>query len=258
MAKKIWKQLDEFYGANQTPAGTGAEFDSEVEQAMAAIRREYGIHDDGTVAESAGERSHQSPADAAKHAEDLRKLLPDVSRRGFMRLSGAAAVFGMAGCWHNPPETLVPYAQQPEGAFLSRPLYYNSVVRTGGQAHSVLVKRYDGRPIKLEGNPDDVTTGGKLGAKGQAAILDLYDPDRSSHGPQVRKDGELIDGAWDEIDFKVGESLKSGGVALVTGPWNGPSRMQLSADLKAAFWRSFPPCCLSPICGRPGTRCSRG
>ena len=53
-----------------------------------------------------------------------------------------------------------------------------------GVASPLLVTSFDGRPIKIEGNPThpySQTVAGKLGsadAMAQASVLELYDPDR--------------------------------------------------------------------------------
>ncbi|MCK7524840.1 MAG: hypothetical protein MZV64_48150 [Ignavibacteriales bacterium] len=40
------------------------------------------------------------------------------------------------------------------------------------------MKTREGRPIKVDGNPDHPVNKGKICAKGQANILNLYDPER--------------------------------------------------------------------------------
>ncbi len=49
----------------------------------------------------------------------------------------------------------------------------------GRLACGVLVKSQMGRPTKIEGNPDHPASLGATDVFGQAAILTLYDPDRS-------------------------------------------------------------------------------
>jgi len=104
------------------------------------------------------------------------------TRRQFLRFMGASlALGGLTGCrW--PKETIVPAtrqsAERPPGAAVQ----YATALERGAVATGVLVTSYDGRPIKIEGNDKHPFSRGKTSAWMQAAILELYDPDRS---PQV-------------------------------------------------------------------------
>ena len=114
---------------------------------------------------------------------------PDaLSRRGFLKIMGASvALAGLAGCrW--PRETIVPRAYRPSGIEPGRPRAFATAFALGGDAAGLLVTSYEGRPIKIEGNPDDPISRGSADALAQAAILELYDPDRSRH-PMQREGG---------------------------------------------------------------------
>jgi molybdopterin-containing oxidoreductase family iron-sulfur binding subunit len=95
----------------------------------------------------------------------------------------------------------------------------------------------DGRVLKLEGNPDFPTNGGRLSAIGQSALQDLYDPDRVPN-PQRRTaggataeaaEGEADEGAaaafqnatWDDAVAALGAAVQQGGTVLVTGAVTG-------------------------------------
>lgn len=102
-----------------------------------------------------------------------------LSRREFLRLMGASlALGGLTACGAQPATTLVPYVHAPDAP---APLvaYYASALVLGGAGEGVIVKTELGRPIKIDGNPQDTNARGRSSAFTQAAVLDVYDPDRS-------------------------------------------------------------------------------
>src|SRR5579883_345092 len=102
-----------------------------------------------------------------------------VDRRDFLKLMGASLAFaGMAGCGA-PQQHIVPYVKQPDGMVPGNPLFFATTVTTGADSLGILVESHEGRPTKIEGNPDHPGSLGATDAFAQAAILDLYDPDRA-------------------------------------------------------------------------------
>ncbi|MEO5740883.1 MAG: TAT-variant-translocated molybdopterin oxidoreductase [Vicinamibacterales bacterium] len=102
-----------------------------------------------------------------------------VERRSFLKLMGASlALAGMAGCTRQPPEQILPYVRQPENVVPGRPLFYATAMTLGGRATGLLVESHEGRPTKIEGNPSHPASLGATDVFAQAALLDLYDPDR--------------------------------------------------------------------------------
>jgi len=76
-----------------------------------------------------------------------------VSRRRFLTLMGASlALAGLAGC-RAPTGTIMPYVRQPENLVLGKPLYYATSMTLGGFSTGLLAESHEGRPTKLEGNP---------------------------------------------------------------------------------------------------------
>jgi len=107
-----------------------------------------------------------------------------VSRRGFLRLMGASLALAglgeLAGCEKSaPPDEIVPQVEQPEQTLPGRPTYFTSTMPFDGGGRGVLVLSREGRPIKVDGNPDHPATLGGSDVFVQASILDLYDPDRA-------------------------------------------------------------------------------
>lgn len=104
-----------------------------------------------------------------------------VSRRNMLKLLGASmALAGVSGCSRQAEEHIVPYVNMPENMVPGQARYYATTALIGGYAHGLLAESHEGRPTKLEGNPDHPATLGACDAMAQAAVLSLYDPDRSS------------------------------------------------------------------------------
>src|SRR4051794_13746163 len=103
----------------------------------------------------------------------------ELSRRRFLQLMGASIALASAGCTRNPPEHIVPYVKQPEDIIPGKPLYYATALTLGGFARGVLVETHEGRPTKIEGNPDHPASLGATDVFIQAELLTLFDPDRS-------------------------------------------------------------------------------
>ncbi len=110
---------------------------------------------------------------------------PLMDRRHFLRLMGASlAMAGLTACGR-PPEQAVPSIHQAESSTPGIANWYASAVVFAGIAQPVLGKTHGGRPTKLEGNPEHPVSLGACDAFTQAAILQLYDPDRSQ-APRFR------------------------------------------------------------------------
>ena len=114
----------------------------------------------------------------------------DVSRRNFLKLMSASlGLAGLSGCTKLPVESIVPYVRQPEEIVPGRPLFYATAMDLGGYALPLLARSHEGRPTKLEGNPEHPASQGATDLYAQGALLDLYDPDRSqtsTYGGEVR------------------------------------------------------------------------
>jgi Fe-S-cluster-containing dehydrogenase component len=248
---KHWRERAErVAGGSAAPAARGDEFTPEVARAMGALRAQHRLSNASCA--PAG----NAPDELAGLRAELGELLPATSRRGFMQLTGAAAVFALAGCYKQHPDTLVPYLQQPEGSTIGKALYYSSTLRDSGHPVPVVVKTYDGRPVKIEGNPDHPLSRGSCDAFTQAALLNLYDPDRVQDGPKELKAGAAAPLGWAELDKAVGAALASGGIGLLTAGGDGPANRALIDAFKAAFGDRV----LHALCdaGDPWERALRG
>src|SRR3954469_1701762 len=110
----------------------------------------------------------------------IEAITDPVARRSFLKLMGASiALAGIGACTRQPPEKLVPYVRQPEEMGPGKPLFYATAMPLGGVVTGLLVESHEGRPTKIEGNPAHPGSLGASDVFAQAAILGLYDPDRS-------------------------------------------------------------------------------
>ena len=102
-----------------------------------------------------------------------------MDRRSFVQLMGASAAFAAAaGCLKPPDDKVLPYTRQPEEVIPGNPLHYATASTLGGYATSLLVTSNEGRPTKVEGNPDHPSSQGSSGLLEQGMLLQLYDPHR--------------------------------------------------------------------------------
>jgi molybdopterin-containing oxidoreductase family iron-sulfur binding subunit len=168
-------------------------------------------------------------------------MLDSASRRRFLKLMGASlALAGLTGCrW--PTERIAPYANRPAGRTPGVPVQYATAMELGGVAAGLLVTSYDGRPIKIEGNPSHPTNRGAADAFSQAAILELYDPDRSTV-PIQREGGQWFRRTWDEVAAFCGrhfEDLRPSGGAGLRILSEASSSSSL-ADMRARLLEAFP------------------
>jgi MoCo/4Fe-4S cofactor protein with predicted Tat translocation signal len=104
-----------------------------------------------------------------------------IGRRRFLKLMGASlALAGLGACTHQPKEEIVPYVRQPEDLVLGKPLYFATAFSLSGIAEGLLVESHEGRPTKIEGNPDHPESLGSTSAFAQASVLTLYESRRNT------------------------------------------------------------------------------
>jgi molybdopterin-containing oxidoreductase family iron-sulfur binding subunit len=153
-------------------------------------------------------------------------------RRSFLKAMGfGVGAVTLAACQKVPVHKSIPYLIKPEEVTPGVANFYVSSY----DGHAILVKTREGRPIKVEGNPNDILSNGGLSAQAQASVLDLYDINRVKNPMQDGGENE-----WDAIDAFVKNELtaiKAGGkgIRLVSSTINSPSTLAAIADFTAAY-----------------------
>ena len=158
-----------------------------------------------------------------------------VDRRDFLKLMAASLAFaGLAGCKSNEQANIVPYVKQPDGMVLGKPLFFATVMPFVGDAIGLLVESHEGRPTKIEGNPDHPSSQGASDALVQASVLNLYDPDRAqtvTYAGELRTWSAFLDAA--QADSAALKSANGDGFRILTGTITSPVLgEQLQALLK--------------------------
>ena len=165
-----------------------------------------------------------------------------VARREFLALMGASMAMATASCTRRPVNKIIPYVVKPEEVSPGVANYYASYASSVSGGVGVLVKTREGRPIKLEGNPDDPLHQGKLDVAGQAAVLDLYDPDRLKQPVKITRSqkGIFKKATWTEIDHDLAEKWKgivrnNSSVRVLSPAITGVASHQILSEFLGAF-----------------------
>ncbi len=168
--------------------------------------------------------------------------LPDgFSRRRWLQLMGASlALGGMTGCRFKD-EKIAPYAFRPQNRVPGVPEKFATTLDFGGIAQPLLATCYDGRPIKLDGNPEHPNSLGPSTAYTQARILEVYDPERL-RTPMRMDDTDLKPNAihneqnWEALygyaqPLLTAKDLSS--VAFLSEQISSPSLIKIKKQLEA-------------------------
>jgi molybdopterin-containing oxidoreductase family iron-sulfur binding subunit len=181
------------------------------------------------VEKSKNEFAESLPIEEVLNEAGLSTVAP---RRDFLKALGfGLGAVTLAACQKVPVNKSIPYLVKPEEVVPGIPNYYSSTFN----GHSVLVKTREGRPIKIEGNPNCILSQGSLDAKGQASVLDLYDASKLK-GPVLND----VDSDWTKVDsFVKAELLKAKNagkkIRIVSSTVNSPSTKAVIADFSSQY-----------------------
>jgi molybdopterin-containing oxidoreductase family iron-sulfur binding subunit len=191
------------------------------------------------------------------------ELTDPLSRRNFVQLMGASLAFAGvagAGCRRWEKEKIEPLSRRPDDYIPGVPKKYATAMPINGAAESVVVTSFEGRPIKVDGNPDHPLSGTGSSTFAQASVLNLYDPDRSR---SVRR-GDTAS-TWQEFESELKTTFKNAaanggkGIAVLSEAVLSPSLAMLKegiSDLPEAKWYEWEP--LTRDNERAGTKAAFG
>jgi molybdopterin-containing oxidoreductase family iron-sulfur binding subunit len=168
-------------------------------------------------------------------------------RRQFLKLMSASlALAGVSACTKQPAEKIIPYVRQPEDLVPGRPLFFATAIPFAGIAAPVLVESHEGHPTKVEGNLQHPASMGSTDSFTQAAILTLYDPDRSQTvllRGEVRGWGDFLTAVKDILSSQ--KSKQGAGIRFLTETVTSRSVAEQMSLIQAAFpqarWHQWDP-----------------
>lgn len=179
-----------------------------------------------------------------RYASEWRSPL---GRRRFLQLMSASlALAGLGACTRQPTETIVPYVRAPEEIVPGKPLFFATAMPLSGVASALLVESHEGRPTKVEGNPEHPASLGATDLFAQASLLTLYDPDRSqtlTYLGEIRPWAEFLGAVRAALEEQ--RPRRGAGLRILTETITSPtlaSQIQaLLREFPAAKWHQYEP-----------------
>lgn len=156
-------------------------------------------------------------ADTSPQAEDDKAAL---GRRDFLKYFSASVALASSACVRRPAEHAIPYVDQPVDQVPGVAVHYATTCGACAAGCGLSVKTREGRPVKIEGNPDHAATGGALCPMGQASLQGLYHPERRRQ-PLIRRADGLHEVSWDDVYLHLSSRLNTTQVGIFTGGVTG-------------------------------------
>src|SRR5512138_3802134 len=175
-----------------------------------------------------------------------------ISRRDFLKLAsvGAATTAVLTGC--GPSSRYVkrePYFKMPEYTYNGLSTFYATTCRECAAGCGLIVRTFQGRALKVEGNPNHPVNLGKTCARGQVTVQGLYNPNRVP-GPIKHKRGEALYDAkfenmqanmsWDDAIKVVAGALKDPASTAFLMGTTSDHLFDLVSDLASAIGMPAP------------------
>jgi molybdopterin-containing oxidoreductase family iron-sulfur binding subunit len=168
-----------------------------------------------------------------------------LNRRQALSLLATGIASSLVAC-SKPDEQIIPYVKMPERVVPGEALKFATTLTLSGFGRGVIVTSVDGRPIKVEGNPRHPDSLGATDVFAEAAVLSLYDPDRSRtvlHNGAIASYEQLRQAQW--MQLQQMRASAGEGFRLLTGRTTSPTLLRQIDDLLRAFpqatWHAYDP-----------------
>jgi MoCo/4Fe-4S cofactor protein with predicted Tat translocation signal len=175
-----------------------------------------------------------------EYPDQAEKMLDEPERRTVLKLMGASlGLAGLAACTKQPEERVLPYAKNPESTTPGVPIHFATAMPWARGSIGLLVENHQGRPTKIEGNADHPASLGATDSFAQAAVLELYDPDRST---TIQKRGRLQ--SYDDFltdlraECNVQGAKQGAGLAILTPTVVSPTFARQLREMRELYPRA--------------------
>ncbi|MFP4159207.1 MAG: 4Fe-4S dicluster domain-containing protein [Desulfobacterales bacterium] len=173
-----------------------------------------------------------------------------MDRRTFLKLAGMGSLAFASACTLESEKNLYSLVRIQDDMVSGEATWYASTCRQCPAGCGVLAKNREGRVIKLEGNPLHPVNKGKLCIRGQAAVQEVYHPDRLKK-PLIRQDN-----TWKTMDYDEAVSLLAQKASKAAARADNRVRMltEIEGDARLNLfqrsldsWGSRPPTVFEPF-----------
>ncbi|CAN5585769.1 hypothetical protein BH18VER2_BH18VER2_00930 [soil metagenome] len=161
-------------------------------------------------------------------------------------MGASVALAGLGACTKQPIEKIVPYVDRPEEVIPGKPLNFATAATFAGYGQGIVVTSHEGRPTKIEGNPEHPASFGATSIWAQADLLDLYNPDRAktiTKGDSISTRGVF----FQELNQALSAQKGRGGAGLrfltqnVTSPTLAAQLQAMREKFPSARWHQWEP-----------------
>ena len=176
-------------------------------------------------------QSSEFPLSAVMHPGDL-------SRREFVTLLGASvALAGLTACVREPAEKILPYVHGAPDVVPGVAQHFATTMPLDGYGTGLLVTSHEGRPTKVEGNPDHPASLGAAGVYEQASVLQLYDPHRAREVRAGRRNSSwsALADAFSLQQLRSRTGARGAGLRLLLEPTSSPLIAAMLARVQTAL-----------------------
>lgn len=164
-----------------------------------------------------------------------------LDRRDMLKIMGASiALSGVGVACRRPVDNIMPYSKAPEDVIPGISNYFATARPSISGAVGLVMQSHEGRPTKVEGNKEHPFSSGAASTYDQAAVLELYDPDRS-RVPMRMVDSDRLVSTWTEWDvfaqkhFAQLKLSKGKGLVFLLNGEDAPTVERLQKSILAQY-----------------------